>query len=206
MRLLIFFVIISFCSCAPTLTEMQSARTIEKNMIELTPSYSRATLSRNAGNNSLLQNQFGLGIGYGISDRIDLKLKYEWINTSLSGFENASIFGLEGKYNIFRDKVSFSTAFGRGIGQNLGDSWQLHPKVILTLPIIYDKLEISLIPKYLITFSDNYNNLLSSSLGLGYSQDLSKWALRLEYGILVDPSRRSEGFINSFSLGFNYTL
>jgi hypothetical protein len=58
------------------------------------------------------------------------------------------------------------------------------PAIIGTFPL-NEKADISLIAQYQIS-SNNYNDFLGLSLGFGFSNDLSKWAIRPEIGYQFD--------------------
>jgi len=88
---------------------------------------------------------------------------------------------------------------GRAFGEDYSNSWQIHPTLLLTIPAISNKLDINLSPKYLMTFCEDCDDFIAVNLGLAFSDDLNKWAVRPEFGLLFDPG--SSDFSSHLSLG-----
>jgi len=196
-----------FChSCAPVFSELQSARTVGKDKVEVTPSFS--SVSTGDDEREGIQNHLGVQVAYGISEKLDVRLRYEYIwgkeDVSYEG-GNVSVLGIGPKYSLLKNKIAVALPMGRAFGGGFDNSsWQIHPTVLLTLPAIEDKLDISLSPKYLIAFCEDCDSLLAFNLGLAFSSDLSKWSIRPEYGISFDPG--SSGYFAHFSLAVSTVL
>lgn len=199
----------SLPGCAPVFSELQSARTVGKKNIELSPHYSSTSFSSD-GNTDGVQNHLGLQIGYGLSDKFDIRARYERIWLKDMGDadgglgEGVDIFAIGPKYSLVRDRLSVSAPVGRAFGSDYSDSWQLHPTVLWTTPIKPDKFEITLAPKYLITFCEDCDDYVAVNLGLAISDDLNTWAIRPEYGLLYNPGE--DGHYGQFSIGFSYII
>lgn len=209
MRTLITIKVIGYLlvlqSCAPVFSELQSARTVGQNHVEVTPSYTSTSVT-SEGETAGIQNHLGIQVAYGITDFLDFRARYENIWAKGGGlFEGSiSVIGFGPKVSIVENRVAFSLALGRALGEGSSETWQLHPTLLLTQPIIEDKIEATLSPKYLITFCEGCDNLFAFNLGLSLSSDLEKWAIRPEYGILLPPG--GGGFYSQFSLGISTTF
>jgi hypothetical protein len=189
--------IITLQGCAPVFSEIQSARTVGKDNVEITPSYS----SSGYANGGLGFNHLGFQFAYGISNNIDIRFRYEFIWSKGENFEfqMMSIIGVGPKINLLKDKISFYIPIGRGLGKMTRYTWEIQPTFLFTLPIVKDKVEVTLSPKYLV-----FTNSFAVNLGFSLSSNLSKWAIRPEYGMLFYPD--GSGFYSQFSLGYSITF
>jgi len=183
-------------SCTPVFSELQSARTVGKNRIELTPSFSSVS-STDGGKTEGVQNEYGLQLAYGISSKVDLRFRYVYI-------DGVSVVGIGPKFSLLKNKIAFSLPIGTALGANAGNTWELHPTLLFTVPAIKDKLDINLSPKYLMTLCKACEDLAAVNLGLSFSNNLNKWAIRPEYGLLFNPGE--SGHFSQFSIGFSTTF
>lgn len=188
-------------SCAPVFSELQSARTVGDNRFEFTPSFSTVSFSEN-GESDGVQDHFGIQTAYGITDKIDIRARYEriWIKGS-ELMDGTSIIGVGPKLSLMENKIAFSLPIGRALGEGSSDSWQTHPTFLFTLPAVQDKVDLTLTPKYLMQFCEDCENLIAVNLGASLSKDLRSWAIRPEYGMLFNPGE--PGFYGQFSIGFS---
>ena len=195
--LLFLIAIISFAfqGCAPVFSELQSARTVGKNRLDVTPSFSSVG-SPNDGTSDAVQYHFGAQVAYGITEKIDIRSRYErvWLNDDATGF-GLNVFGLGPKFGIIKDRVAIYLPVGVSFGEDGIGNTQFHPTLLLSLPAIKDKLEFTLAPKYLIGEGDN---LFALNFGASFSKNLNSWAVRAEYGLLYGE----ESVFGQFSVGF----
>lgn len=203
-------VIATLPHCAPVFSELQSARTVGKNRFEFTPSYSTVSITSDNETDGV-QNHLGLRAAYGITPRTDIRMMYErvWFKDELvDGFEEdfrgVDVIGIGPKFSLLENILAVSLPVGRALGEDSKDSWQFHPTVLLTLPAVPDKVDITLAPKYLFTFCEDCDDLIAVNLGLAFSSDLSRWAIRPEYGMLFNPGEK--GRFGQFSIGLSYTF
>ena len=190
--------------CVPVFSELQSARTVGQNRIEIAPSFSSVHYSEE-GETDGAQNHMGMQVAYGITPNIDVRARYEYLWTINDAFEEGvHIFGIGPKFGIVKDKIAFYAPIGRALGEDYKDSWQLHPTLLLTLPVMRDKIDITLSPKYLLLFCEDCDDLIAINLGLSFSTNLHKWAIRPEYGLLFDPGE--SGYYGHFSIGLSTTF
>lgn len=186
-------------SCAPIFSEVQSARTVGQGNFELTPAYSDVSFGYD-GEKESMQKQFGLHLAYGLSDKIDLRVRYE----SVLG-EEINVLGIGPKFNLIENRVSVYLPIGSYIGEGMTwDLVQFHPTLLLTQPIVDNNLEITAAPKLLIPVTEPGELLTAINFNLAISSDLDKWAIRPEYGLLFKLGE--EGHYSQFGVALSLTM
>lgn len=191
---------ISRCvSMAPVNSSFESAKTLAKGQMELMANYSVYFLkSEDSTGNKVtdeVNNNFGFRLGYGISNRLDLKFRYERMlpvlredKDQLSGI---NYFALSPRYGIVKNR--FTGALDVGLytytlkANNARDqSFFISPRFDFTYPSgkIFD---LTLTTKIDIFPSDD-KTLWGLNLGCGISSDLEKWSFRPEIGLMKDLS------------------
>lgn len=188
-------------SCAPVFSELQSARTVGKGNIEATGSYSTVSIS-NDGERNHAQDHFGLQLAYGISDKIDLRARYEYIWGEAD--VTANVFGIGPKFSIVKDRLAGYLPLGFAFGGSIEESsktWQIQPTIIATFPVV-DFLDINPSFKVLFPFAKDTETSIALNLGLGFKLS-NKFTIRPEYGILFSPG--DEGSFGQFSIGMTIT-
>jgi hypothetical protein len=210
----ILFLIISVVvlnSCAPVFSELQSARTVGKNRIELTPSFSSVSYASDGNNSSAanvnneVQRHFGFQTAYGLSSNTDIRMRYEyiWISDNSSDVPGINVLGVGPKYCYIKERLSFYLPIGLAFGKDINSAktWELQPTLLISIPVAANKFELNFSPKYLIPFTSNNGNHLALNFGASFSDDLTKWAIRPEYGILFYQGNSS--YFSHFSIGFS---
>ena len=195
--------ILLMTSCAPVFSELQSARTVGKNRFEVTPSFSTVGFAEE-GESEAIQNHVGFQAAYGLNPKIDLRVRYEyaWLKDDNEG--SASVIGFGPKFGLLRDKIAFAIPIGTAFGKDIEDAWEIHPTLLLTYPIVKDKIDITVSPKYLMTLSKETEDFVAVNFGLSISSDLNKWAIRPEYGLLYNPGET--GHFTHFSIGVSAVI
>jgi hypothetical protein len=152
--------------------------------LELTPSYSATSWSAE-GESEKVQDHVGLQLATGVSEKVDLRVRYEYIDVDGSGVH---VVGAGPKFGLVPDRVAFYVPVGTALGEDIdgGDALQVQPTALFTMPVS-DQLEVTASGKALLWFDQDNDNLLAFNLGAGLSSDLSKWAIRPEGGILINP-------------------
>lgn len=196
-----------FKSCVPVFSELQSARTVGKNRIEFTPSYS--TVSFTSENNSAeVQKHVGIQTAYGFTPDFDFRIRYEyiWLSDNSSVKSGINVLGMGPKYCFVKDIFSFYLPVGFAFGTDINQSksWELHPTLLLSIPLAKNKFEFTFSPKYLITLAEGNDDLLAVNFGAAFSDNLTKWAIRPEYGLLFNPGE--SGYYSHFSIGFSFSF
>jgi hypothetical protein len=195
---------------APPFSDLQSAKLAGKGRIELTP-HGSMILSSSEGETDHIQDNLGLQVAAGITNFLDLRLRYEYLYHPDSGVEydnsySGHVFGFGPKFSLVKDRLAVFLPVGFAFGEDIevAETWHFYPTVLLTSPISKN-FEVNTSAKALIPFRKEQNTLYAVNLGLGISQNIRRWALRPEVGILFD-TEGGGGFYLHFSLGFSYTL
>lgn len=194
-------------ACAPVFSDLQSAKLVRPGGVELTPSASRVGFSEDDEEDSgHIQDQFGVQLGVGVHEAVELRGRYEHIKVTGEGGPSFEVVGFGPKVRLVKDRVALYVPVGRAFGgpeeSELGDSWAVHPTLLLTLPA-HRTVEVNASAKYLVPLNENGgDNLVALNLGLGLGPDLDKWAIRPEVGVLLDPGE--SGHFYHFSLGLSF--
>jgi hypothetical protein len=194
------FILISMLlqNCAPVFSELQGARTVGKGNFELTPSYSSVSVY-DEGDSEKVQNEIGFQGAIGLSDKVDIRARYEYVWLGDGDGNNISAIGLGPKFNLIKDKLSISLPVGRALGEGTSESWEFLPTVLFSLPVKKDILDINISPKYIIQFCEECESLFAINAGLSISSNLNEWAIRPEFGLLYNPGET--GHYTQFSIG-----
>jgi hypothetical protein len=195
-------VVLFLPSCAPVFSEMQSARMIGKNRFEVAGSYSSVSFADD-GEQEQVQTNTGVQVGYGISDKVDIRGRFEHIKVN-DFDENVNVIGFGPKFRLIDRYMSFYIPVGNGLG-DYNDNWQVHPTMLFTLPLAKDIIEITVAPKYLLTFCEGCNDGFALNAGLAIGE-LDRFAVRLEYGLLKSTDDFDAGQYNHISVGAAITL
>ncbi len=189
---------------APVFSDLQSAKLVGPGNLEVTPSFSSVSFS-SEGESRDVQNHLGIQAGLGVSSIMDFRGRYEHISVDQGESESfgVNVLGFGPKFSLVKDWVAFYVpvgfAFGEGI--EVSDSWQVHPTLLLTLPVS-KYIELNPSAKILIPFQDEKDILVAFNLGAGISTNLEKLAIRPELGFLINPGE--SGSYMHLSIGFTY--
>jgi hypothetical protein len=185
--------------CAPVFSEVQSARMCGEGRSELTPYYSTVSIHGD-GESDGLQNHLGIQFAHGFSRNMDLRFRFEnvWFKEGEFG-DGYAILGFGPKFSLVRDNIAFYLPVGRALGEETTDSWQLQPSLLITAPLIRNKLDFTLAPKYLVVFCDECEDFVAFNFGLDISDNISRWSIHPEFGLLYNPGE--EGHVSQFSIG-----
>jgi hypothetical protein len=193
-RLLLFAVLwatLAGAGCAPVFSDFQSAKLVGRDRVEVTPSASSVSFSGDDGGH--VQDEFGLQVGKGVLDRLDLRARYVHV-------EGIHGVGFGPKIALVKDRLALAIPVGFAFGEDVevGKSWTVHPTLLLTQPVTR-RLELNASAKVLIPLSEDNENLVAFNVGLGFG-NLERWAIRPEIGLLFDPGE--SGHFTQFGLGF----
>ena len=192
-------------SCAPLFSEMQSARLVGKRKLEVTPGYSSVGL-RGEGYNDKVAHFMGFQAAYGISENVDLRFRFERVRIKSSNDKDAddhldfNVVGIGPKINLIRDRVALLLPVGLG-----GAIMQFQPTFLFTAPVIHNKIDINPSVKHIMNVCLGcWQPLVAFNIGMALSSDLSKWAIRPEYGVLTNLN--TTGHFSNFSVGISLNL
>ena len=178
--------------CAPVFSDLQSAKLVGRDRVEITPSYSSVSSSGEDGGH--VQNELGLQMATGLARSLDLRARYVRV-------EGVNVVGFGPKVGVVKDKVALALPVGFAFGEDVdsAESWAIHPTLLLTAPV-NRRVELNASTKALIPFSEG-DTLVAFNLGAGFG-DLERWALRTEVGMLFNPGE--SGHFTQVSVGFTY--
>lgn len=190
--------------CAPPFSELQSAKLVDEGEFEIAGHYS-AVSWRYEGEGEKVQDHIGVQFAVGVFEKLNLRFRYEHISYSDSNLDlnlNYNVFAFGPKFALAKDVIAFYMPVGFATGEdiNVADTWQLHPTLLVTATP-NEVLEVTVSVKYLLTLEEDSDDLLAFNLGLGLSHDLSRYAIRPEGGILINPGE--DGIYWQFSLGLS---
>ncbi len=200
----LILIILSTGCFAPINSTFESAKLLDKGDIEVQGNYSvyygTSFLEDGYVN---LNNNFGFGVGYGISDRFNMKLRYERINTKYSfeifdeeiDISGLNYFELSNKFSLKKDKFALSIPLSIYLyeGESL---FSLDPRFFFTFRN-NDTFEFNLIPKAHVLIGDGIGFMPGINFGVGLSSNLNEWAIRPEFGF--------DGYF-TFGVGVNYYI
>ncbi|MEZ5031969.1 MAG: hypothetical protein R2787_11255 [Saprospiraceae bacterium] len=175
----------------PINTTFDSARLLDRGEIEIQGSGSLYHYYGAKINDPVFDANRNLGaaIGIGLSDRINMRLRYEYLK---SGF-SSNLFGeeirlndiqymeLSGKVRLIKDKLALTMPLGV-YSSNGASFYSIDPRLTYTYRL-NNLFEASLIPKVHLLFVDGEAAAMPGvSVGFGISSNLDKWAIRPEFG------------------------
>jgi hypothetical protein len=202
--------------CAPVSLFFESAETIDKGQFEVMGNFSTAYgTSAESGDRETehTNNNLGLRVGYGITDNIDLKLRYERIML-VSDEEESSMgvnyFGLTPRVSIIKDRLAGGLGLGLytyNVEESGGDSneseFAISPGFTFTIPAA-ENFDITLGTKLDIFTEDDASKVWHMNLGFGISTNASVWSLRPEISIMKDIEEFDSGSWITGGLAFIY--
>lgn len=203
MKRMLFFVLalpalLSPACFAPINSVYEDACMLNKGQVELQGNaslYSFPFASLEAEDISFITNyNFGGMAGFGVSDKVNLRLRYEYLYWRWWNEDFLDIFGdststvagwhyaeASAKFGLIPDRLAISTP----VGVYLVGGKQLYvfdPRLIYTFRP-NDNFSLSVAPKAHIFFGGGGVFAMPGiSLGFGLSSDLNKWAIRPEVG------------------------
>lgn len=186
--------LISISGCfAPLNSVFDNANMLKKNEFRVGASYSRYYGTTYDLDNELsprfdnLNNNTGVSLGYGLSEKLNLNGRYESFNLRYVSdlFEESeatrlNYFEAGLKIRLKEDLMAFSVPVGIYCleGEYIGS---IDPRFIVT-GSKNKKFDFTIIPKVHILISDGVILIPGVSFNIGLSDNLDKWAVRPEIG------------------------
>jgi hypothetical protein len=187
-------------ACAPVFSDLQSARLVGPGKVEVTPSVSRVEFSDD-DDDPVHQSQGGVQVGIGLHDAVDLRVRYEYVDTNVTD-SGVHVFGVGPKLRLVADRLALYVPVGKGFAEGESTHWNLHPTLLFTLPI-EPGFDVNAAGKVLFQLtSEDEPTFVAFNLGLGVGPAHRRWALRPEVGILLNPG--DSGQVYHFSLGLSF--
>ena len=217
---LILSILLFSCAFAPVNNQYEKAGTLKKGNLELSGNvtgYSFTGGGEIAGSN----NNIGFRAGYGITDRFDLKIRYERLMPG-SGFDaedftdgdeikGVNYFSIVPKFALVPGSLSLLVPLSHYSFKEKIDSQEtissfnsIAPQLIYTWTNEKNKVDLSFGLKADGLFGSNGGGgvLLGTTIGAGFSSDLNKWAIRPEIG----ASFLGGGAFLSYGIGFQFII
>lgn len=184
-----------------TFSGFQTARLLSRGRYEVTPSYSSVSLSNEGASQSMTDN-WGVQVGYGLTDQANLRFRYERLESAFDGSKGYNYLALGPKFGLIKDRAACGFPVGLYWGADLDtpDTWHIQPTLCLTKGL-GSTVEITVAPSYLMFLKEGADDWVALNVGLGFSSDLTKWAVRPEIGFLKNPGE--EGHYSSWGLAIS---
>ncbi len=182
------------------LSELQNARLLGPGNLEATPSFSSVS-ETDDGITEGLQEHFGIQAGLGVSSFMDLRARYDRVTgEKYDGVFRIDILGFGLKFRLLKDRLAlyFPFAFVAGERVDTSESWRVHPTLLATFPLSKG-FEINPSAKMIIPFEGDRDPYYAFNLGIAFSDDVRKWAVRPEVGICTGFSGE---YLVYYSIGF----
>lgn len=200
--LFLFSLLLMISGCAPIFSEMQDARTVGKDNVDITASFSSVyarDTERGEGNHA--QSHAGFQAAYGLSDAVDLRMRYAmlWVDDEREDI-SVNILGVGPKFRLLENRLAAYLPVGFAFGKDVEDganTWQVHPTLLGTIPAA-EKVDVNPSFKVLIPFERESETLVAFNLGLGIKLS-EEFTLRPEYGMLFNPGEK--GHFKQFGIG-----
>ncbi|NIP83013.1 MAG: hypothetical protein GWM90_28805 [Gemmatimonadetes bacterium] len=183
------------------LADQQSARLLEPGETEITPSFSSVSVSHE-GDSEHVADGYGVRLGYGAGEAVELRATYERITVS-NGGDDLDLWGLGAKFSLAEDVLALYAPIGflTGSGVATAETWTIAPTLLATWRAS-QSFEVSPSVKGIYPFAAEFPELLLGfHLGAAFSTDLDRWAIRPEFGATINPGDEGTGW--GWTLGFS---
>jgi hypothetical protein len=185
--------------CAAPFSELQTARLAGPGRVEVTGTYSSVSAT-DEGKTEKIQDQYGVQVATGISDKADLRLRYERITDPDAPDWVVNAVGVGPKLALAPDHVAIYLPVGCAFGEDIevSETWEFHPALLLTGEV-GPYVDVTGSFKSLIGLTGEDRNLrFAANLGMGFGPDLDRWAIRPEVGVM---SGSGGGVVRHVSVG-----
>lgn len=198
---ILVFLFICWClggcvSVAPVNSSFESAKTLGKGNVELAGNYSsysmKGTNYEGEKESVKTNNNFGFRVGFGVSEKVDLKFRYERLipadKENREEVKGVNYFAFTPKFAIYKKFIAGYTDMGmytyRASDGSYSDViWFASPRMAFTYPS-GKYFDLTLSPKLDFYFGSGTSVNWGVNLGWGLSSNLDRWAIRPEIGIM----------------------
>jgi len=195
------FAVIFITGCVPVNSTFDSARMLQKDLVQVRGSFSGYNYSAHDETDPS-NNNYGFGIGYGISDKFTLKSRYEFITFPDNSEDFYHYFDIAPKFAIVHNKLAFQLPFGVYTADGNEPAYVISPQLLATYPIRLSSSEMTVGLKTDIQLDgEDIDIPIGINLGLGFGRDLNRWAIRPEIGWMFNTSEKESSF--TYGIGFN---
>lgn len=187
--------------CVPINSAFESAKMLEKNQLELKGNYSSYYFAEDEAD--LANRNYGIGLGYGINNKLNIKLRYELISFPENTTDFYHYYDIAPKYSLIENKWAVIFPVGVYAAKSEEPTFVLSPRILYTYS--YNQyLEITGSVKSDFFLVEDADLPVGFTLGLGISNHFDIWALRPEAGYMFDPGDEDQAF--TFGIGLNYNF
>lgn len=188
-----------FVSCAfvPINNQYEKAGMLKKGNIELSGNVTGNSIT-GGGESEIINKNVGIRAGYGISDKFDLKIRYERLIPTKANeveFSGSNYFSIVPKISLIPDRLSLLIPLSRyTFKDEFSDTKRkeslnsIAPQILYTITGAKKKNDLTFGFKTDFLFGGGGEDgggaavIPGLTIGAGFSSDLSKWAIRPEIG------------------------
>lgn len=206
-RLPIFLLLSLFLTlpgCVTIFSDFQSAETLGKGNVEVTPAASGVGLTDD-GESERIQSNYGVQMGIGVADGVDARIRIEFptLYGEPSTFGDFIIFAAGPKFRLNGDYIAAYLPLGFMMGEDVetSETWEIQPTLLFSVPIS-EEIEFNPSAKIILPFGDRDATF---AFNAGFAFWLDNIAIRPELGIMKsfeDP----EGTFYHYGIGFTYKI
>jgi hypothetical protein len=205
------------CAFVPVNNQYEKAGTLQKGNMELSGNFCGNSVT-GGGNSEDINNNLGFRIGYGLSDKFDLKLRYERLmptKASEEDFNGANYFSIVPKIALIPGSMSLLIPISRySFKENFSDVESketlnsIAPQLLYTITGTKKKTDFTFGFKADFLFGGGGDEdggaalIPGITLGAGFSSDLTRWAIRPELG----ASFLGGGAFLNYGVGVQYII
>lgn len=209
--ILLFSTLLFSCAFAPINNQYEKAGTLKKGNVELSGNYTSYNIAGSKSNDNV-----GFRAGYGISDKFDIKIRYEHLIIPARGYDDGFDNKIKGinyvsvipKIALLPEKLSLLIPLSHYSYRSLSNGIEtkeylnsVAPLLLYTLSNAKNKSDFTMGLKADYLFGGG-TVLPGATIGAGFSNDLRKWAIRPEVGAIFIGG----GAILSYGIGFQFIL
>lgn len=185
-------------SCVAPFSDLQSAATLGKDHLEVTPAYSYVGY-RDDGSGDHVQSHLAVLAGVGLHDRFDIRLRFDGISIFDEDKLDYWVLSAGPKVSIIPKRLSFFLPFGILL-EDL-ESLETHPIILLSIPATR-RIDLHSSLKYLIPVIRDNDPVWGINFGLSVAVG-RRGAIRPETGFLFHPDESSRYYHYSLGCSFN---
>jgi hypothetical protein len=177
-------------ACAPVFSDLQSAHTLPKDAYEVT-AHGSASWFASKDQSAHVQNHLGIQLGGGLSDRVEMRVRYERVEVDGDGDGDGgggvNLLAGGPKLALVPDRLALSLPVGLAFAEGGRSSLHAQPGLVATVPVL-DALEVNPSLKYTFPLDDSEGfRGLGLNLGLGIGRRTAPVVLRPEAGVMFAP-------------------
>ncbi len=190
-----------FSGCVPVNSIFDSAKMLEQNQLEIRGNFSPYYYTEDGNELEKSNQNYGIGLGYGVSPKLNLKFRYELISFPDNITEYYHYYDIAPKFSLIENKWAIIFPLGVYAAKSEAPTFVLSPRILYTYS--YNQyFEITASVTSDLFLVEDADLPIGLNLGFGVSTHLDKWALRPEAGYMFNPGGDGRAF--TFGIGFNY--